>query len=301
MSTTGRDLRRRLWLLLTLGALTTFALFGAYRGVHDDTVPLSSSSAPGILAVDTARNAMEEAHEAVKGGEIGDFNTQISVAYQNIAVAASENIAGPEGRHKLQTITGLIAVYSGLVQRSGQEPALRDVYLYYAERVLKGEEGSEAAIVSRLDDLRADQVEVAERQASFPWSLWLAWSAVLVLCLVLCVALVEAQVFARRRFRSAVNPPLLAATLLCAAGVAALGWFTLRAQIAMAGSFGQLRSPSDAEDIPRVAEHVREHMANADFWAALSNWVLVGGAVLMALTVMGMWPRISEYRFRESR
>lgn len=299
MSTTGRDLRRRLWLLLTLGAVTTFVLFGAYRGVHDDTVSLSSSSAPGILAVDTARSAMEKAHVDVGNGAIGAFNIQISVAHQSIALAASENVAGLEGHHKLQTITGLITVYSGLVQRSGQEPALRDVYLHYAEQVLKGEEGSEAAILSRLDDLRADQVKVAERQASFPWSLWLAWSAVLVLCLVLCAALVEAQVFARRRFRGAVDPPLLAATLLCAAGVAVLGWFTLRAQTAMDGSLGQLRKRSD--DIPQVAEHVKEHMANADFWAALSNWVLVGGAVLMALTVMGMWPRISEYRFRETR
>lgn len=301
MSATRRDLTRRLWLLLVLGATTTVVLFSAYRGVHDDTVPLMSSSTPGILAVDTAKNALQRAHEAVdgsgpQGDATGEFHTQISVAHQSIALAASENVTGPSDRHTLQTVTGLITVYSAWVERAGKEPntSLRDAYLHYA---LQGRNDIE----DRLDELRKEQLNVARKQAAFPWPLWLGWSAVLVLCLALCVALMEAQRFARRRFRSAVHPSLLAATVLCVTGVAALGWFTLRAHTAMADSLAELSETRAADDIPEVGADVEGYMANAGFWASLTDWVLIGGVLLMALTVVGLWPRLSEYRFKVPR
>ncbi|MFH9861900.1 hypothetical protein [Streptomyces sp. NPDC017202] len=300
MSTTGRDLTRRLRLLLALGAVTTVALFAAYRGVHDDTVPLASSSTPGILAVDTARTALQRAHAAVDGRAAGDttgeFHTQMSVAHQSIAVAASENVTGPADRHTLQTVTGLITVYSAWVERAGKEtdPSLRAAYLHYAEQ-------GRNDIVDRLDELRAEQVRVAREQASFPWPLRLGWGAVLVLCLVLCAALVEAQRFARLRFRSAVHPPLLAATVLCASGVAVLGWFTVRAHAAMRDSLAELDTTRSADEIPEAGADVGRYLADAGLWASLSAWILVGGALLMALIWVGLWPRVAEYRFRVPR
>ncbi|MFJ4692970.1 hypothetical protein [Streptomyces sp. NPDC088766] len=301
MSTTGRDLTRRLRLLLALGAVTTLALFAAYRGVHDDTVPLASSSTPGILAVDTAKTALQRAHAAVDGrGAAGDttgeFHTQLSVAHQSIAVAASENVTGPADRHTLQTVTGLITVYSAWVERAGKEtdPSLRAAYLHYAGQ-------GRNDIVDRLDELRAGQVRVAREQASFPWPLWLGWGAVLVLCLVLCAALVEAQRFARLRFRSAVHPPLLAATVLCAGGVAVLGWFTVRAHAAMRDSLAELRTTRSPDEIPEAGADVGRYLADAGLWASLSEWIIVGGALLMALIWVGLWPRIAEYRFRAPR
>ncbi|MFF3849838.1 hypothetical protein [Streptomyces sp. NPDC002328] len=301
MSTTRRDLVRRLWLLLSLGAVTTLVLFGAYRGVHDDTVPLASSSTPGILAVDTAKNAVRRAHAAVDGSgpagdTTGEFHTQISVAHQSIAAAASENVTGPADRHTLQTVTGLITVYSAWVERAGREtdPSLREAYLHYARQ-------GRDDIVERLDELRGQQLAVAREQASFPWPLRLGWGAVLVLGLGLCAALVEAQWFARRRFRGAVHPPLLAATVLCAGGTAVLGWFTVRAHAAMGDSVAELRATRTADEIPQAGADVRRYLADAGFWASLSTWVLVGGVALMALTVAGLWPRIAEYRFRAPR
>ncbi|WP_105968732.1 hypothetical protein [Streptomyces geranii] len=308
MSTTGRDLTRRLRLLLALGAAATLVLFGAYRGVHDDTVPLASSSAPGILAVDTARNALGKAHQVVtRSGAVdddttGEFHTQISVAHQSLALAASENVTGLAGRHTLQTVTGLIAVYSGWVERLGKarhNPRLSAVYLHYANQVLGP--GTDGDIMSRLADLRDQKMAEAERQASFPEPLWLAWSAVLVLAVALCAALVEAQRFARRRFRHSVHPPLLAATVLCVAGVAVLSCFTLEAHRAMTGVLDQLRTPQPAGEVAKVAGQVEAGMADAGFWAALSSWVLIGGVLMMALTVAGLWPRIAEYRFEGSR
>ncbi|MFJ8942714.1 hypothetical protein ACIRG4_05420 [Streptomyces sp. NPDC102395] len=301
MNTTRRDLVRRLWLLLSLGAVTTLVLFGSYRGVHDDTVPLASSSTPGILAVDTAKNALRRAHAAVDGSgpagdTTGEFHTQISVAHQSIAVAASEDVTGLADRHTLQTVTGLITVYSSWVERAGREadPSLRGAYLDYARQ-------GRDDIVERLDELRAQQLAVARRQASFPWPLWLGWGAVVVLSLTWCAALVEAQWYARRRFRDAVHPPLLAATVLCAGGVATLGWFTVRAHSAMADSVAELRTPRPAPEIPQAGADVRRNLADAGLWASLSEWVLVAGVALMALTVAGLWPRIAEYRFRGPR
>ncbi|MEI5098293.1 hypothetical protein RB200_06045 [Streptomyces sp. PmtG] len=312
MSTTGRDLRRRLRLLLALGAATTLVLFLAYRGVHDDTVPLSSSSTPGILAVDTAQSAMRKAHEAVRdsgpeGDMSGEFHTQTSVAHQSLALAASENVTGREGRHDLQTITGLIAVYSGWVERWGQEPddsPLRAAYLFYAERVLgiEAEPGADGDIMSRLDALRGRQLDEAGQQAAFPWPLWLGWSTVAVLYVALCAALLETQRYVRRRFRRPVQVRLLAATVVCAVGVPLLAWVTLEAHGAMTDSVAAIRVPKDnPDDVPRAAEQVRDALTHAGLWASLSDFVLVGGAVVMALTAWGLWPRIAEYRFRAPR
>ncbi|MFF3554122.1 hypothetical protein ACWD4V_29085 [Streptomyces tsukubensis] len=311
MSTTGRELTRRLRLLLTLGAATTLVLFFAYRGVHDDTVPLSSSSTPGILAVDTARNALGTAHRIVgdsgPGGDMSDeFHTQVSVAHQSLALTASENVIGVEGRHDLQTITGLIAVYSGWVERWGREDhqALSAAYLHYAERVLglEPEPGTDGDVMSRLDALRDKQLDVAERQAAFPWQLWLGWSTVAVLYLALLLALLETQRFLRRRFRRPVQVRLLAATAVCGLGVPVLGWITWTAQRAMSGSLDGIRvREKDPDGIPKTADQVQSALADAGFWASLSGWVLLGGAVAMALTVWGLWPRITEYRWRAPR
>lgn len=337
MSTTRRELTRRLALLLTLGVTTTVVLFLSVRSVHDDTVPLAEATAPGILAVDTAEQALLAAHKAARaGGRTGDtsgeFHTQISVAHQSLALAASKNVTGVAGRHDLQTITGLIAVYSGWVERWRQEDneALSRAYARYADRALgsatapsgtspgspptdgpAGLEpsvragapaGSDDSIAGRLEALRAEQVEEAERQRAFPWPLWAGWSAVAVLGPALCLALLETAWIVRRRFRHAVPVRLLAAAAVCAAGVPAAGWCTYRAQRAMNGSVAELRVPASASDgIPEVAGRVKEAMADAGFWASLSEWVLWGGAVVMALAVWGLWPWIVEYRWRAAR
>ncbi|MFJ4688081.1 hypothetical protein [Streptomyces sp. NPDC088789] len=315
MSGTARELTRRLRLLLALGAAATLTLFLAYRGVHDDTVPLSESSTPGILAVDTAQNALRAAHAVVSGPEgdlSGEFHTQISVAHQSLALAASENVIGTEGRHDLQTVTGLIAVYSGWVERWGEEDqeALGAAYLSYAEQVLGVRPasgagpaaGDEGAIMSRLDALRGKQLAEAERQATFPWQLWVGWSAVTALYVALFLALLDTQRFLRRHFRRPVQVRLLAATVVCGLGVPVLGWITRDAQRAMAGSVAEIRvRAKDPDEIPLAAERVHSALADAGFWASLSDWVLLGGAAVMALTVWGLWPRIAEYRPRGPR
>ncbi|MDX6331682.1 MAG: hypothetical protein QOI83_4065 [Streptomycetaceae bacterium] len=313
MSATARDLARRLWLLLALGAAATAALFGAYQGVHGDAVPLSSSSAPGVLAVDTAKYALDQAQKGAQrdaplgAAGTGDFHTQISVANQNLALAASDNVTGRGGRQTLQTVAGLITVYSGWIEKANQESSgslLQKAYLHYAQSVLgdaRTKSPGDPSVMGRLSELQREQVKVVSRQTSFGWPLWLGWSAVLVLCLSLCGALLEAQRFSRRRFRRRWNRPLAAATALLVAEVTTLGLFTWRTQTGMARSGALLRRPQSGNHIPDAQAQVAGQMAGAGFRAAAAGWILAGGALLMVLIVAGLMPRITEYRFRVSR
>ncbi|CAL9306566.1 hypothetical protein [Streptomyces sp. SudanB25_2051] len=303
MSTTAHDLRVRVTLLVALGLATTLVLFGAYRAVHDDAARLAGASSPGVLAVDTARSALGLARAAVpeaglEGAGTGAFQTRVSVAHQALALAASENVTGIEGRRTLQTVTGLIAVYSGWVEQAHREPAgspLRTAYLHYADRVLDAP-GTDEDIMGRLDELRARQLAVADRQAALGTPLTLAWAAAAALFTALCAALWEAQRFTRRRFRALADAPMLAAAALWAAGAATLAWLTLRTRGATAEALRELRGEPTGDGIATAGARVAAHLADVDVRAAASDWILVGGVALVALSVSGLLPRIAEYR-----
>ncbi|MEV2198757.1 hypothetical protein AB0E11_01895 [Streptomyces fradiae] len=308
MSTTARDLRRRLKLLVGIGLAATLVLSGVYRAVHDDAARLSEASSPGVLAVDTARSSLLLAHETVpesglEGAGSGSFHTRVSVAHQALALAASENVTGIEGRRTLQTVTGLIAVYTGWVEQAHREPAgspLRTAYLHYAARVLDDPD-TDQDITGRLDLLRERQMAVAEKQAAF--GTWTAWALAVgaVLFAALCAALVEAQRFTRRRFRQVADVPLLLATVLWAAGAAVLAWHTAWTRAGAADALAELRGEPTGARVAEAGESVAGHLADVGARAAVSDLVLVGGVALVALTVSGLLPRIAEYRPRRPR
>jgi hypothetical protein len=308
VSTTARDLSRRLRLLLALGTAATFALFIVYRGVHSDAVPLSSSSAPGVFAVDTATYALKEAQQGAAQGAAGngDFQIQIAVANGSLALAASDDVTQLRGRQTLQTVVGLIVVYTGWIEQANQEQdgsPLQIAYLHYAESVLGYGTAKPPveSVLGRLDELRGRQMQVVTRQTSFGWALWLGWSVALVLCLTFCAALVEAQRFSRQCFRRRWNRPLAAATVLLVAGVAVLTLFTWRTHAGMAHSGALMERPQVADHIPEAGVNVAGRMAGAGFRAAVTDWIPAGGALLIMLVLAGLMPRINEYRFRSSR
>ncbi|MFG1806261.1 ABC transporter substrate-binding protein [Streptomyces sp. NPDC049040] len=303
-SGTLRELGRRRLALLVLAALTTLSLFGAYRGVHGDAVPLKLSGARGVLAVDTAMDALTMAQQDIAGGDgtTGDFHTRISVAGQSLARAAAADVTGLSGQQTIQTVTGLISTYSGWTEdASAQEPGsdLQDAYLGYAKSMLgvdtTGPE-AEATVLGRLRELQAEQQQVVRGQTDFGWLLWLEWSAALVLALALLVLLVEAQRFTGARFRRRWNPPLLGAVVLLVAGTAVLVVFTALTHAGMADSRTVLTSPLAGDEIPRAGATVSSRLANSGFRAAASGWILAGGLLLMVLVVLGLRTWINEYR-----
>ncbi|MEU3955976.1 hypothetical protein [Streptomyces achromogenes] len=299
-STTARDLALRHRLLLALSALLTLSLFVSYQGVHDDADPLRTSTAPAVLSLDTALYALGEAQrDAAQPVPTSDFQKQISVAVQSLAAAAADDdLGGPGGRQALQTLAGLITVYADKVQRSQLQPQgslLREAYLSYATGVL-AEKGS--GIQDRLKALQRQQRAAVHRQTSFGPLLWLAWSLTLLLALALAAALLETQRFLRHRFRRRYNRQLLAAGLLLLAGVAVTVLFTVWTQAGMTDTRTLLDRPLPGRFIPDAGRHTASYLAGTGFRAAAAVWILIGGALLMALAETGLRRHIDDYRFR---
>lgn len=313
-SRTLHELTRRMLLLVLLAVLTTVALFQAYRGVHGDAVPLKTASAPGVLAVDTARDALAAAKDRIKhdNGSTGDFHTRISVANQSLARAAGADVTGLSGRQTIQTVTGLIATYSGWIEdaearpgdAAGRHPGtdpLRSAYLTYADGVLGiGATGPEweATVMGRLAALQAEQQQVIRSQTDFGPLLWLEWSVALALALAFLLLLAETQHYCGARFSRQLNPPLLAAGILLLAGVAVLVAFTALTHSAMSDARTALGHSLSGSEIPRTGAEVSGRLAGTGFRAAVADWILAGGLLLVLLVLLGLQPRINEYRVR---
>ncbi|MFG3207031.1 hypothetical protein [Streptomyces sp. NPDC048192] len=299
-STTAHDLAVRHRLLLTLSALLTLSLFLSYEGVHGDANPLRTSSAPAVLSIDTALYALGQAQrDAGAAAPTSDFQKQISVAAQSLAAAAGDDVGGTAGRQALQTVAGLITVYAVKVQQAQLQPAgsvLREAYLSYATSVLT-EQGS--GVQARLKALQRQERGAVRRQTSFGPLLWLGWTVTLLLALALAAALLETQLFLRRRFRRRYNRGLLAAGALLAAGIAATLLFTAWTHQGMAHTRDLLdRELTSGPLITGAGRDTASYLADTGFRASAAVWILVGGILLMALAETGLRRHIDDYRFR---
>ncbi|MEV5797725.1 hypothetical protein [Streptomyces collinus] len=299
-STTAHELAVRRRLLLALSALLTLSLFLSYEGVHGDADPLRTSSAPAVLAIDTALYALDAAQSDATGTppSLSGFQRQISVAAQSISVAAADDAGGPAARQAVQTIAGLITGYSGMVQKAQLEPErsiLRDAYLSYATDILKGDD---ASIEARLKALRTQQLAAVKRQTSFGPLMWLGWTASTLLALALLAALTETQLFLRHRFRRRWNRRLIAAGALLTAGFAILLLFTVWTHRGMADTRVLLDGAPPGPAIPRAGQDAAAHLAHTGFRAAAAVWIVIGGALLMALAETGLRQHVNDYRFR---
>ncbi|MFF7124496.1 hypothetical protein [Streptomyces sp. NPDC008240] len=299
-STTAYELAVRRRLLLALTALLTLSLFLSYEGVHADANPLRTSSAPAVVAIDTALYALGEAQADATGGtpSTSEFQKQISVAAQSLALAAADDVGGPGGRQALQTVAGLITGYTGMVEKAqlqSQGSVSRDAYLSYATSMLKTEK---TGIEDRLRRLQDEQRAVVGRQTSFGWALWLGWSATALLVLALGAALVETQLFLCHRFRRRFNRQLIAACALLAGGFTTLLLFTVWTRQGMTDTRGLLDRLVSGQAVTDAGQHTAGYLAHTGFRAAASAWIVLGGIALMALTETGLRQHINDYRFR---
>ncbi|ANP56467.1 hypothetical protein AVL59_12800 [Streptomyces griseochromogenes] len=299
-STTAHDLAVCRRLLLALSALLTLSLFLSYEGVHGDANPLRTSSAPAVLAIDTALYALDQAQADATATppSPSEFQKQISVAAQSLSRAAAGDVGGPAGRQAVQTVSGLIAGYTGMIQKAQAEPetsVLREAYLSYATSMLKaGDSGIEA----RLTELQRGQLAAVGRQTSFGPLLWFGWSVAALFLVALGAALVETQLFLRRRLRRRYNRQLIATGVLSATGFGALLLFTVWTHQGMADTRALLDGAPTGSDIPDAGRHTASYLAHTGFRAAASVWIVIGGVVLMVLTETGLRPHINDYRFR---
>jgi len=299
VSTTRRDLVRRLRLLLALTGLGTGLLLVSYWSLQAHTGAFRTTTAPAVLSVDTARDALTKADQDLRSGQSGgeDYQSQITVAVQNLADAEAGNVAGLTGRQTLQTAIGLVTVYTGWISQADREratPLLNTAYVGYAEGVL---DLPNTGIMVLLDKVQSEQRATMTRQVAFGWPLWLGWSAAALLVGALALALLEAQRLTRRRFRYRYSPALAAATLALALAAAPV-WFAWDTHQAARQAESRLTPPLSGPSINRTGVEVTAILRNTRARGSVSGWIPTGGVLIMSLVVLGLQPRINEYGLR---
>ncbi|MER6139109.1 hypothetical protein ABT174_03470 [Streptomyces sparsogenes] len=319
MTGTRGFLIRRLMTLLLLSAAVTAALFTAYYGVSRNTHAVRDESAPAILQVAAAEVALDDSYDGAERsltGDTGDieglgedYRTTLSTANQALAQALKSTTAGTSARQSLLTVTGLVSSYGDLIQQAyvnRDNAALRDAYLDYAETMLRGGDGSAARvrpgdsdILARLAKVQGKQLRLLDQQTSFGWLLTLAWWVLVPAAyLAAAVLLVRTQRFLRHRFRRRFNPALLVATGLLLLAVPTLAVLSYQTQDRLSQARTSLRQPNIGNAPDTTNKRVSTKMAETHWRTGAVAWIPMGGVLLAALVLVGLQPRIDEYRFR---
>jgi hypothetical protein len=231
-TTTRRTLLRLQAALLVTGAVALGGCLAVSVGVARTAEAAADRSIPATLAAYDAQVAMRTAHrEAVDNLTAtkdlrdpgSEYQHQITLAGQYLAVVAERNAAGAAGSGDIQVVQALLSTYVGLIAAAATNftsgPTFGLATLLDATRLLDN-------ILVRLDGLRDRQDDALQAQATSGWghpattALWLFPVVALVTLLVLT------QVVLRRRFRRRFCPPLLVATVLAASLGVATGWST---------------------------------------------------------------------------
>lgn len=299
---------RRLTALLVVTAAAVTALFAAYYGVSRNSTAVSGRSTPAILQVAAAIDALHASNAGADRSLTGpttdveglgeDYRNELSTANQSLAQAVKSTTGGKAARQSLLTIAGLVSSYSDIIEQAyvnrGNDD-LRDAYLSYATAMLTRDRDG---ILARLATVQDRQQGVLREQTSFGPLLKFAWWVLVpALFLTLAVLLVLTQRYLRHRFRRLVNPWLAAATALLIA-VVPLAVFTGQTQDRLVAARHALHRTNIGSSGGATAEEVAATMRSTHWRAGAAGWIPLGGAVLAALILIGLQPRIDEYRFQ---
>src|SRR6185437_890203 len=213
-----------LWALCVILVVATVVVFGTslwtFRNVHRTVETVRINTAPAILEVRAAQEALVNANNAAISTFQSDevrlsgpglqHQNQFTFANQSLIQVAEHNVAGPRGSQRIQLLEGLLESYSGSIGQAHAHfgTALGTADLWYASRLLHD------PILVELDELLEDQTYALNDQigsSSMTIVTLLIWTVPIV---VLFVLLVMTQVYLKRRFRRAVNPLLLLATVV---------------------------------------------------------------------------------------
>jgi hypothetical protein len=255
--TTPARLRRLLTVVLALVVLLWLAATLVLRGLGDAAASARATAAPAYLGAVAARAALSDADRAAwlsfRSGEAQltgpgpQYQNDITAAGQDLEQLAALEPRGSAGAGQLQTISGQLVSYQGLVEQAdaanradialgaASHHDLGLAYLTYASDALRDGPGSLLANVSQL--ARTDRQALAGQLAP-SWASPLAFAAAGAAGLAALAALAAAQVVLRRRFRRAASPPLLLAAALVCALVAWLAAVTLPAGATLGAARG---------------------------------------------------------------
>lgn len=316
--------------LLAVAAVTLVALFAGYHGVHRNPGAVRDTTSPAIREVAATRTALQSAHRAAREnltsaladvrGKGEQYETQISAADQSLARVGELQVAGAAGRQILQPVPGLLKAYTESIDKAARaegDKLLRDAYLTSARSILYRDE---TGILDRLDKLQDKQRLVLGRETSFGTLLWTAWSTAWTGLVTLVVLLVVAQLTLRRRFRRRLNPFLAAATVIIFAALWPTMWAAqtqsrlnsarsdlsalIASQKAISVRADKGEEPSEQtlttmrHNITLTADEVRKGMDATEGRAAAIDWIPGGGLSVGVLILIGIIPRIVEYRIQ---
>jgi hypothetical protein len=265
---------KTLWVLCAALLIATTVTFGTslwvFRNVHGTVETVRTNTAPAILDVLAAEEALVRADSAAissfQSGEVKisgpglQHQNQLTVASQNLAQVAEHNSAGPQGSQRIQLLEGLLESYSGSIGQAHAHfgTAVGTADLWSASRLLHNGDNS---ILAELDHLREDQdkalIDQIKTSSMISGNL-LVWAVPIAFLFVL---LGVTQVFLKRRFRRSVNPLLLLSTLV----VVGLSMVTSLALVS------QHRLESTRDTLGRVTGEWKADISAAD---AQGQWTL---------------------------
>lgn len=266
-TTTRRRLGRQRAGLLAVTAVVLVTSLWIFQGVQHAVTTVRTKSAPAVLEIANAQNALSAADAAALGNlpdgpglttlPAGrEFQQQIEIAGLNLAQAAEDNVAGDDGSQRLQLAQALFTDYTNMMGQAGahfreKDTVLGTVDLWYAWSLLHRKE---TGVLAVLGELRGEQEKRLHRQVSFGRMSPLATAGWLVPVVALLGLLYVTQVFLRRRFRRTVSLRLLSATVLV----------VVLASITSLGLVSRNRAADGAHTVRKVVADRKVEMLDSD-------------------------------------
>ena len=234
-----------LWLFATILQLSLQSTAESVRG----------SVSPAYLDAVQTRAALSDADRAAwqsfrsgaaqLTGPGQQYQIDLTSAGQALQRLAALQSPGSASSMRLQTISGQLVTYQGLVEQAdasyradialgtGSKGELGFAYLTYASSALRATQGG---LLASIDQLAGPDQQVLRSQLASTWADPVLLVAFAVRALVALASIAVAQAFLRRRFRRAVSLPLLLAALLACGLSAWMVIATLHADAAFAAA-----------------------------------------------------------------
>jgi hypothetical protein len=242
-------------LLLAATALVWVTATVLVQGQQATVRSVGGTSAPVLLDAIEAHAALSDADRAAwqsfRTGEaqlIGpgqQYQNDITTASQDLQRLAALEPSGGPGSQQLQTISGQLVTYQGLVEQadaasrtdialgtaSGHD--LGYAYLTYSSSSMRNPQGG---LLASIDGLAGADRGTLRQQLASPWADPALLLVVAAAGAGTLASILAAWAFLLRRFRRAVSPPLLAAAVLTCGLLAWVALVMLPADAAFAAA-----------------------------------------------------------------
>lgn len=367
-TTTSRTLRRLRRASLAGVALVLVASTVLLYGASHTADTIAGQAELAVTEVAAARQAIVEADGAALKAFVGNndplggpgdtFLGEITLAGQNLELAAGVNEGGADSSQTLQLVTSMISTYTSMIDSvssayAGGHVTLGQVEMWDASNFAH-QDG--AGILYELDQLDSSEATGLHALDSTFWTSPFTVPIWAIPAIALLVLLAGTQFYLARRFRRVINAPLAAATLLVLAALVAGPTLALGADRDLATSVTELdtvranlRAQASTADSPNQVElagmtfglcgngcgRAPDALANSAASAASANstggsaatmsasattnlaneaagrqtdaattdlGLAIGlgaaGIAVAVLVLIGLSPRISEYRYR---